>query len=258
MATETVLITGASSGIGLELARLFARDGSNVILVARSADKLQQLADELRAHYRVTAHVLPVDLSRREAPARIKAFTDEHGLAVDVLVNNAGFGARGAFADLELERQMEMVQVNVTALTELSRIYLPGMIARRRGGVLNVASTAAFQPGPHMAVYYATKAYVLSLSEGLAEEARPHGVTISCLAPGPTETHFGEVSGMHKSLLFRYAPRASARSVALTGYNGFRKGRVLVITGAFNRIGAFAVRFAPRVLARKATQLFNR
>ena len=202
MAKETVLITGASSGIGLELARLFAADGSDLILVARREAELQSLADDMAASHGISARVMTEDLSDLSAPQRIvdRLATDE--LELDVLVNNAGFGLRGPAAELDLQRQLDMLQVNVTALTHLTRLLLPAMIARRRGGVLNVASTAAFQPGPHMAVYYATKAYVLSFSEALAEELGGTGVTVSCLAPGPTATEFADAADMRDTLLF--------------------------------------------------------
>ena len=170
MNRETVLITGASSGIGLELARLFAKDGANLILVARRQELLDALAAELREQHRVEVRVLIADLSRADAPDEIVRTLTEWAMEIDVLVNNAGFGARGSFTELDLNRQMDMVRVNVNAPTHLARLLLPGMISRRRGGILNVASMAGFQPGPYMAIYYATKAYLLSFSEALAEE----------------------------------------------------------------------------------------
>lgn len=251
MAQETVLITGASSGIGLELARLFAGDGSALILTARRTDRLETLAGELRARCGVPVEVLTADLGRPEAPGEIFSEVGRRGVQVGVLVNNAGFGARGRFAELALERQMEILRVNVAALTHLARLYLPGMLERRRGGILNVGSTAAFQPGPNMAVYYATKAYVLSLTEALAEEVKGKGVTISCLCPGPTRTGFGAVADMDETPVFRFAAMG-AEPVARIGYRGFRRGKVVVIPGRLNRIGAFSTRLLPRILARKA------
>ena len=247
---ETVLVTGASSGIGQELATCFARAGSDVVLVARSEQKLQQLAQRLGSDYRVNASVIASDLSRADAPAEIVAEVERRGLQVDVLVNNAGFADRGAFAQLGLERQQTMIQVNIVALTDLARLLLPGMLQRRRGGVLNVASTAAFQPGPNMAVYYATKAFVLSLSEALTEEVASSGVTATCLAPGPTDTGFAAEANVVETRLFKMGAMDAA-AVAAAGYQGFRAGKALVIPGLRNRLGAFAVRLTPRAMMRK-------
>lgn len=250
MGTETALITGASSGIGLELARLFAQDKSRLVLVARSSDKLEQLADDLRRNQGVEALVVAKDLADAAAPQAIFDELKARAIDVDVVVNNAGFGSVGALAALPLQRQMDMIQVNVAALTHLTRLFLPGMIERSRGGILNVGSTAAFQPGPNMAVYYATKAYVLSLTEALAEELAGTGVKVTCLAPGPTATGFGADSGMQHSFLFKLGT-IDARTVARHGYQGFRKGRVVVIPGLSNRLGALSVRLAPRLVVRK-------
>lgn len=250
MATETALITGASSGIGLELARLFAADRSRVVLVARSRDKLEELAAELRREHGSEVVVLADDLADPAAPGRIFDSLAGQGIGVDVLVNNAGFGATGPFAEVPVERQMEMIQVNVAALTHLTRLFLPAMIRQNRGGVLNVGSTAGFQPGPFMAVYYATKAYVLSFTEALAEELSGTGVKVSCLAPGATATGFKAAAGMENSRLFRLAVM-DARTVAEAGYQGFRAGKVLVVPGFRNKFGVFSVRFAPRALVRK-------
>ena len=250
MATETALITGASSGIGLELARLFAADRSNLVLVARSEDKLEQLAAELRQQHGVAVAVLGKDLADPMAAQAIFEAVTAQGIAVDVLVNDAGFGLLGAVADLPLQRQLDMIQVNVAALTHLTRLFLPGMIQRRQGGILNVGSTAGFQPGPTAAVYYATKAFVLSFTEALAEELAGTGITATCLAPGPTVTGFGAVSGMDNSLLFR-SGAMDATAVARRGYRGFRRGKVLVIPGVKNKLLAFSVRLAPRSFVRK-------
>jgi short-subunit dehydrogenase len=253
MARETALVTGASSGIGTDLARCFARDGADVVLLARSEDALRALAEELEAEHGVTAHVLPADLSAPDAAATIDAELDEREIAVDVLVNNAGYGARGRFAERDEDEQMGMVHVNVTALTQLTHRLLPAMIERGRGGVLNVASTAAFQPGPHMSVYYATKAYVLSFTEGLAGEVDGTGVTITCLAPGPTETSFADRADMRDTPLFEMDVAMSAADVAQAGYEGFRAGRTLVVPGLANKASVVLSRFTPRRLARKIT-----
>jgi uncharacterized protein len=247
---ETVLITGASSGIGLELSRLFAADRSNLVLVARSKDKLDQLADELRRAHGVEVHVLPKDLADPAAPKAIFDELGANGIQVDTLVNNAGFGASGPFVDILLQRQLEMIQVNVTALTQLTRLFLPSMIERKRGGVLNVGSTASFQPGPMMAVYCATKAFVLSFTEALVEEVVGTGVTVSCLAPGATETRFAATAGMSKSFLFR-SGMMDVRTVTRAGYRGFRAGKVLVVPGLKDKLIIFSLRLAPRAVVRK-------
>jgi short-subunit dehydrogenase len=256
-APETVLLTGASSGIGRALAHRFAQAGSTCILLARSEDALHTLADTLRAEYAVDAHVLPADLAAPDAGDTVETALREQGLTVDVLVNNAGFGARGAFADLDAEEQRAMIRVNVLALTDLARRLLPGMLERNRGGILNVASTAAFQPGPYMSVYYATKAYVLSFSDGLAAEVADTSVTVTCLAPGPTRTAFVDKADMGETPLFQWTAPMSADAVAQAGYDAFRRGRPLVVPGLPNKIGAFLIRFTPRPVARTVTAWLN-
>jgi uncharacterized protein len=256
MSVETVLITGGSSGIGLELARCFAADGSRLVLVSRKGNALEALASELRKAHKIQAQVITADLAQPEAPARLLAHLQSAGLKVDVLVNNAGFGAQGKFAELPLERQLEMLQVNITSLTHLTRLLLPLMIERRRGGILNVASTAAFQPGPGMAVYYASKAYVLSLSEALAEELAGTGVTVTASCPGPTATNFGAAANMHTLGLVKKVSM-SAAAVAHTSHRAFRRGRVVAITGFRNQLPAFLVRFVPRAFVRKVTRRLN-
>ncbi|MFL6194176.1 MAG: SDR family NAD(P)-dependent oxidoreductase [Thermoanaerobaculia bacterium] len=247
---ETVLVTGASSGIGLELARLFAAGGSDLVLVARSAGKLEELAAELRNRHGVTARVLASDLARREAPDEVFAELERTGVAVDVLVNNAGFASYGPFIETGLAEELDEIQLNVTTLTHLTKKFLPGMVTRRRGGVLNVASTAAFQPGPLMAVYYATKAYVLSFSEALAEEVRGTGVTVSVLCPGPTQTGFQQRAGMEESKLFGgFLQVADAAGVARAGYEGFRAGKRVIVPGLVNKVGVQSIRVTPRALA---------
>ena len=249
MTVETVLITGASAGIGWELARLFAAAKSNLVLVARRRERLEELAAELRKQHGVEVHVVAADLARADAPEVIVDRLARDGAAIDVLVNNAGFGALGPVTELDVQRQLDMVQVNVAALTHLTRLLLPGMIERRRGGILNVGSTAGFQAGPFMAVYYATKAYVLSFSEALADELAGRGVTVSCLCPGPTLTEFAETAKMADALLFKLQPM-TARQVASAGYRGFRRGKLLVVPGWLNCLGSMGVRFVPRSVAR--------
>ncbi len=256
MAQETVLVTGASSGIGEELARRFAADGAELVLVARSEERLRRLAAELNERHGVAARVEAVDLAAPGAVAALCERLAADGVAVDVLVNNAGYGARGAVAELDLERQLGMVRLNVEALTALTRRLLPGMLERRRGGILNVASTAAFQPGPFMAVYYATKAYVQSFTEALAEELRGTGVTVTSLAPGPTLTGFQKEAEMEGTLLFKLGPMP-AGPVARAGHRAFRRGKVVVIPGIGNRLLAFSTRLTPRWLLRRVVRMLQ-
>ena len=256
MKDETTLITGASSGIGLHLARRFAADGSDLVLVARSEAKLNDLAGALRRQHGTAARVLPKDLSAPEAPQELFDALQADGVAVNVLVNNAGFGARGAVAELEAERQLAMIQVNVTTLTHLTRLFLPSMLERGRGGILNVGSTAGFQPGPKMSVYYATKAYVLSFTEGLAEEVAGTGVTATCLAPGATDTGFADEAGMEESRLFRFGTM-TPETVARAGFDGFRAGKVIVVPGLQNKATAFSSRLVPRATVRKVAKFLQ-
>jgi short-subunit dehydrogenase len=256
MPSETVLITGASSGIGLELARCFAEDKSHLVLVARNTEALQSLAEELRHKHGIQTMVLTADLSQPETPARVFNELQRAGITVDVLVNNAGFGAHGAFAELPLRRQLEMIQVNVAALTELTGLFLPGMIERKRGGVLNVGSVAGFQPGPGMAIYFATKAFVLSFTEALAEELLGTGLTVTALCPGPTATNFGNVARGPKERQFK-SPKMSAETVSRCGHQAFRRDKVLVVPGLQNRFLIFLTRLMPRWFTRKMVKSFN-
>jgi short-subunit dehydrogenase len=254
---ETVLITGASSGIGLELARCFAAEGSRLILVARNTAALEELAEELRRDYKVEAIVLVADLSLPETPGKIFSELKGRGIVVDVLVNNAGFGAHGLFSELPLQRQLEMIQVNVTALTELTGLFLPGMVERHRGGVLNVASVAGFAPGPGMAVYFATKAFVLSISEALAGELAGTGIKVMALCPGPTGTNFGKVANFKNNSQLVRVVRMTAKDVAQQGHRDFRDGRVVAVSGWRNRLLVLLIRLTPRLLVRRTTRKFN-
>jgi short-subunit dehydrogenase len=243
------LVTGASSGIGYELAKILAREGHDVALVARSADQLEKIATDLREDFGVQALVVPVDLSDPDSPNRIFDHLQEAEFQVDVLVNNAGFGTLGRFVRSDTGAQVDMVEVNVSALTHLTRLYAERMVDRRQGRIMNVASTAAFQPGPYMAVYFATKAYVLSFSEALAEELRRTGVTVTTLCPGPTVTGFQKRAGMEHAPVGGRMVTGDAASVARAGYAGMMKGRRVVIPGLFNRLGTMLPRFLPRALA---------
>ncbi len=257
MQSETVLITGASSGIGLELARCFAADGCRLLLLARNTVALEALAKELRQAHKIEALVLTADLSLPETPAHTFKELQGRGVRVDVLVNNAGFGANGTFAGLPLQRQLEMIQVNITALTNLTGLFLPGMIERRHGGVLNVGSLAGFQPGPGMAIYFASKAYVLSFTEALAEELAGTGLTVTALCPGPTATNFGNISHDHRMRQLN-TPKMPAAAVARYGHRAFRKRRLLAIPGWQYRFLVFLVRIMPRWCVCKMAGLFNR
>lgn len=256
MIAETVLVTGASSGIGLELARCFAADGSRLILLARRAEALREVAAGLKRDFGAEAEVCAADLGRPETPAELFERFGRGERPVDVLVNNAGFGARGRFAELPLERQLAMLQVNITALMHLTRLFLPGLVERRGGGVLNVASTAAFAPGAGMAVYYASKAFVLSFTEAVAEEVAGTGVTVTALCPGPTETNFVRAANAKDTALFKRAAM-SAEAVARIGHRDFRRGRVVSIAGARNKLMTFGVRLAPRAVVRRMTAKVN-
>jgi short-subunit dehydrogenase len=244
------LVTGASSGIGADLARELARDGHDLVLSARRVDAMAALARELEGHG-AAATVVAADLAQPGAAARLAADLAGRGLTVDVLINNAGLGANGQFAQLDPGRDAEMLQVNVVALTELTRLLLPGMIARRRGRVLLVSSTAGFQPGPQMAVYCATKAYVLSLGEAIAYELRGTGVTVTTLCPGATATNFSQVARTGNTNLFKsgLVPVMSSAEVARKGYQALKAGRRVAITGVPNKIVALAGRLSPRWMA---------
>lgn len=239
------LITGASTGIGREFAHLCARDGQDVVLVARSRIPLESLATEIQQQTGRVAHVIVKDLSDPVAPREVFDEITRSGTEVDVLINNAGFGLVGRFWELDESAQMEMLRLNIDALTHLSRLFLPMFIQRRRGGILNVASTAAFQPGPLMSVYYATKAYVVSFSEAVYNETREYGVTVTCLCPGPTRTEFDKRAGASATKLFASGRAMDAGLVAQIGWNAFKAGKPLVVAGRLNATMAFLTRFAP-------------
>ena len=246
---QTALVTGASAGIGVDLAECFARGGYDLIIAARTEPALKEVGERISKAHGVKVTAIPGDLGAIGAGAKLAAEIAQRGLSVDVLVNNAGFGHAGGFAAEPIEPQLGMVDLNVRTLTELTHIYWKGMLAKKRGGVLNVASTAAFQPGPLMAVYYASKAYVLSFSEALWEEARGTGVHVSCLCPGPTVSKFRERAGTGKTRLGKTMTAAPSMPVAQEGYEGFLKNRRVVITGGRNKLLVGAVRMLPRGVA---------
>jgi uncharacterized protein len=250
----TALVTGASSGIGLELTKLLARDRHDLALVGRDRARLDAIAGDLSQRFGVTALILVHDLADPAAPAAIARELSEKSMTIDVLVNCAGFGSAGFFAETPISTELEIIQVNVTAPTHLTALLLPGMLERQRGGILNVASTAAFQPGPLMAVYYATKAYLLSFSEAIANETRGTGVTVTTLCPGPTRTEFQRRAGLKEVLLFRGPLVSSPEEVARAGYEGWKRGKRLVIPGIANRILIQAERLTPRRLTMAITR----
>jgi short-subunit dehydrogenase len=254
---ETVLITGASSGIGLELAKCFAADKSGLVLVARNTAALETLAAELRARHQVKIHVITADLARPDAAQFVYDELKGRGTVVDVLVNNAGFGLHGGFAELPLARQLEIIQVNVVALVALTGLFLPGMIQRKSGGVLNVGSVAGFVPGPHMAVYCATKAFVQSFTEAVAEELPGAGVTVTAFCPGATDTNFGKVARGQKQRQHNVA-KMPAEVAARSAHRDFRAGRIVSVPGFGNRLIIFLIRFMPRWLPRRLFKHYNR
>lgn len=247
---KTALVTGASSGIGAAFARALARERHDLILVARRADRLHALAEELRAAHGGRVEVLPADLLRPEAASELAEAVKALGLQVDLLVNNAGMGMHGPFLDLTADDDARMITLNISALTALTRALTRGMVERRTGAVINVASTAAFQPVPYFAVYAATKAYVLSYSEALAEELRPFGVNVQCLCPGSTESEFVAVA-QFKSDVPSKAPTMTAEAVVAESLGALRVGRTVHVAGVLNQLGALGPRFLPRTLITK-------
>jgi short-subunit dehydrogenase len=243
---KPALVTGASSGIGRELAKLLAAAGHDLVLVARREAELQALADTLAREFQTRSRVVVTDLAQPGAATMLARRLADEGIELEILINNAGFGAHGPFVTTDLRTELDMIQVNITALTELCKLVLPGMVARGRGRVMNVASTAGFQPGPLMAVYYATKAYVLSFSEALAVELEDTGVVVVAFCPGPTASGFQSVAGMGPNELG--GPMPSSAEVAALGMRALERGTTVAIAGRRNWLGAQAVRLLPRKL----------
>lgn len=248
---KTALVTGASAGIGEQLAWLFARHGNDLVLVARREQRLEELAREMKAETGVTAHVAAVDLAAPDGARRLHEEIGRRGIEVEYLVNNAGFGTFGPFVETDPDETMRLVRLNIAALTELTALLLPPMVARHSGRVLNVASAAAFQPGPLMATYYASKAYVLHLSEALNEELEGTGVSVTALCPGPVRTEFQQVAGMETSGLVLNKRLIGVEEVAQAGYDAMMRGKPMVVPGIATKLLAFSVRFAPRRLVAK-------
>ena len=251
---KTALITGASSGIGYELAKIHAEKGGNLVLVARNKAKLDELKVELENQFNVSVYTIGKDLSVVDAALEVYNETTEKGIQVDYLINNAGFGDYGMFADTKWEKEHQMINLNITALTQFTKLYLKDMLKRKSGKIMNVASTAAFVPGPTMAVYCATKPYVLSFSEAVDNEVREFGVTITALCPGATETGFINAAEAQNSTLFKNRKLATAKEVAIYGYSSMMNGKTVAIHGFMNKALAFIVRFTPRFLVVKISR----
>lgn len=245
------LLTGASSGIGFELASVFARHKRNLILVARSEGPMLELKKNLQSQFQVDVQVVPFDLAQAGSAKKLCDLTESKKWEIDCLVNNAGFGDHGLFVQGDPQRITDMIQVNITTLTELCRLYLPNMLKNKFGQILNVASTAAFQPGPLMSEYYATKAYVLHFSEGIAEELKGSGVTVTALCPGPTTSGFQKAANLNDVPMFELMKVPDSKTVAEYGYQAMMDGKVVAIQGLLNFITASTVGLLPRVLARR-------
>lgn len=254
---NAALITGASSGIGYELTKRFARAGFDVVLVARDEAQLKRVADALTGTFNVSVTVIPKDLSRPGAAAELYREVKGNGIEIDILVNNAGFNIYGPFSETSSREELEMMHVNIVALTQLTKLFLPAMLKRNSGKILNVASTVAFTPGPYSAVYCASKAYVLSFSEAIAEEVSGTGVSVTTLCPGPTQTQFAERAKMRNTKVFQ-GRLSSAVEVAEAGYRGLFHERTTVIVGLANKLLIFSLRFTPRnLITRIAKRLLS-
>jgi uncharacterized protein len=257
---KTALITGASTGIGFEFTKLLAADGYQLVLIARDEQKLREIATSLQTKFNVSVKIYAKDLSVTSDTENLVRQIREDVGTIEILVNNAGFGLSGAFVDTDLTRELEMIQLNVVSLVIFTKLLAREMVQRKGGKILNVASTAAFQPGPLMAIYYASKAFVLSFSEALAEELQESGVTVTALCPGPTATQFSKRAELEKSRLFKggMVPVLDALTVAKIGYDGLSKGQRVVIPGLINQIGVFSVRLTPRKLVAQIAKQLNK
>jgi uncharacterized protein len=255
---STALITGASGGIGYNLAELFAQDGHDLVLVARNETKLQQIKMEWEQRYKIQIQIFARDLMLATVPQEIFETVCFKNISIDVLVNNAGFGWKGNFAEMNSVDALEMIQVNITSLVHLTRLFLPEMLSRKDGKILNIASTAAFQPGPEMAMYYATKAFVLSFSEALSAEVQDKGVSVTTLCPGPTNTNFQARANMANTQLFRKMSVMDSKTVAAIGYRGLMKGKRVVIPGIVNKIGVWSTRFVSNAALMKVVKFMHK
>lgn len=258
MTRRTALITGASGGIGYALAKIFAKNGHELVLVARNADKLKEVSEELHSAYKIPVHIVPINLALPDSAEELFRHLERNNMRVDYLVNNAGFGIHGKFSETEIQNQLDLLQVNIVTLTHLTRLILPGMMERKFGGIMNIASTAAFQPGPLMATYYASKSYVLFLSEALSSETRGSGVWVTAFCPGPTATGFQNRAKVEKTkLMSKTGMTMDVTTVAKAGYSGFMKKKVVIVPGVANRVFAQSVRFSPRKLTREIVKFLH-
>jgi short-subunit dehydrogenase len=255
--SKTVLITGASAGIGYELCKIFAKDGYNLVLVSRNKQRLEVIAKEMEHQHDIQAKVIPKDLSEISAPQELYDDIVSNSIDIDVLVNNAGFGINGKFTDFNADKHLELIQVNITSLTQLCSLFAKDMVKRRSGSILNVASTAAFQAGPLMSTYYASKAYVLLLSEALNIELAHEGINVSVLCPGPTRTEFADRAEMSSAKIANVPWIMNAAEVAEIGFSGLMKGKKIIIPGLMNKLIAFSVRFTPRSVVILIARLLN-
>jgi len=251
---KTALITGASNGIGLELAKIHASKGGDLVLVARNKSKLDELKTELEKQFKVSVYTIGKDLSVTKSAQEIYDETNDQNIQVDYLINNAGFGDFGMFAETDWNKELKMINLNITTLTLFTKLYLQDMVTRRSGKIMNVASTASFQPGPTMAVYCATKAYVLSFTEAVSNEVSDKGVSIIALCPGATETGFQAAGGLDESKLFKDKKLPTAKEVAEYGYSSMVKGKTVAIHGIMNYIMSNSIRFIPRALVLKVSR----
>jgi hypothetical protein len=254
---KTVLITGASAGIGYELSKVFAENGYNLVLVSRNKQRLEVIAKEMENQHDIQAKVIPKDLSKSTASQELYDDIVADGINIAVLVNNAGFGINGKFTDLSADKHMELIQLNITSLTLLCKLFGTDMVKRRSGSILNVASTAAFQAGPLMSTYYASKAYVLLLSEALNNELAQDGINVSVLCPGPTHTEFAVRADMSSAKIVNVPWIMSAAEVAEIAFSGLMKGKKIIIPGLMNKLLAFSVRFTPRSVLVLITRSLN-
>jgi uncharacterized protein len=251
---KTALITGASNGIGLELAKIHASKGGNLVLVARNKSKLDELKSELENQFKVSVYTIGKDLSLSNAAQEVYNETTQQKIQIDYLINNAGFGDFGMFVETDWNKELQMINLNITTLTQFTKLYLQDMVGRKSGRIMNVASTAAFQSGPTMAVYYATKAYVLSFSEAVDNEVSDKGVTITSLCPGATESGFQAAAAMEESALVKGKKLPTSLEVAQYGYQSMLTGKTVAIHGLMNYIMANSVRFTPRSIVVKLTR----
>lgn len=254
---KTALITGASGGIGLELAKEHAKYGGDLVLVARSKEKLEQIKQEIEKNFSVSVKIIVKDLSHPNSAQEVYDEIVKSNIIIDYLINNAGFGTYGLFMDSDLQKQEEMINLNILTLVKLTRLFLPLMLERQFGKIMNVASTAAFQPGPTMAVYYASKAFVLHFSEALSNELIGKGITVTAFCPGATQSGFQEAAAMQESRLVRGRKLSSSAEIAQSGYSAMLKGKVVAIPGLLNKFGAWSVRFAPRGLVVKLVRFIQ-